>query len=44
MCGLCEESQAFLVLENMRGVCVPCMVKVKQFKVQAPNPFQTGEE
>lgn len=44
MCGLCESSQAFLMLESMRGVCVPCMVKIKQFSISAPNPYQTGEK
>ena len=44
MCGLCENSQAFLMLENMRGVCVPCMVKVKRFNITAPNPFEIGEK
>ncbi len=43
MCGLCNNSQAFLMLENMRGVCVPCMLKVKRFYISAPNPYQTGE-
>ena len=43
MCGLCEKSQGFLILEGMRGVCVPCMVKIKKFSIQAPNPFQIGE-
>jgi hypothetical protein len=43
MCGLCKKSQAFLMLEDMQGICVPCMVKVKQFNITAPNPFQTGE-
>jgi hypothetical protein len=43
MCGLCEKSEPFLILENMRGVCVPCMVKVKEFSISAPNPYQTGE-
>jgi hypothetical protein len=39
-CGLCENSQAFLILEDMRGICIPCLVKVKMFKVEAPNPFE----
>jgi hypothetical protein len=43
MCGLCQQSQSFLILEGMKGVCLPCMVKVKQFSISAPNPFQTGE-
>ena len=43
MCGLCEKSQAFLMLEDMKGVCIPCMVRVKQFNITAPNPFQTGD-